>query len=180
MCLDPMPLQLQALAACAGSPILLEQVGFTSMIHADCGRGFYERENRYELLPRHLVAGGESAPESFRRNPELGSLLCCSLSLAVLLVHKFRCVATQSQVDSKPSEHLSVLRKFDFLWAITELVVGGGFPGEQQTALLLLAHRRRKLGVGFATADAKAPPCFLFVLACFRSLSPALARPDSF
>ena len=141
----PMPLQLQALAACAGSPILLEQVGFTSMILADCGRG-PTGPSRYEWLPPHLVAGGESCGVSFRRSPELGSLMCCGLTLALLLVHKFRSVATLS----------SVLRKFDFLWSITELVVGANVPIEQHSALVLLAHRRRKLGICFAEVVAVA------------------------
>ena len=122
------------------------------MMKADCGRGLFDRENRYELLPR---------------GRELGNLVCCSLSLSLLLIHKFRSVAMKSPFalrKKQPAPHLAVLRKFDFLWALTELVVGGGFPGEQQTAL--------KLGVSFPTADAEAPPCFrklLFVLACFRN-----------
>ena len=145
----PMPLELQALAACAGSPIFLEQVGFTSMIFADVGRDWVG-PSRYEWLPHHLVAGGEISSVSFRRSPELGNLLCCGLSLALLVVHQFRSAATLS----------SVLRQFDFLWSIAGLVVGAGFPGEQHSALLLLAHRRRKLGVCFATADAEEPFCF--------------------
>ena len=98
------------------SGLLAEYMGGTQMIFADCG------DRSYEWLPNHDVAGSddEDGLVAQLRFPELGSLLCCGFSVAVLVMTgcKLRC-AEQRHPASCPMwcKIKRSLQKFRALWS---------------------------------------------------------------
>ena len=66
------------------SEILAEYLGETMMIFADCG------DRSYKWLPIHDVAGSDNQNSCIAtlRCPEINSLVCCSLSMAQLMMIK--------------------------------------------------------------------------------------------
>ena len=102
--------------------LLVEFLGGTVMINADCGDG------AYAWLPSHEVAGSddEDGGVAFLRFPELGSMLCCSLDTAVLVMAGWRRGEQQRRAEQRPSAGREMwdkaarsLRKFRALWAWT-------------------------------------------------------------
>lgn len=88
------------------------------MIFADCG------DHMYEWLPQHEVAGSddEDGLVARLRFPELGNLLCCGFSVAMLAMagckkrHSQR-IRAERALWCKMARSL---KKFQALWALTE------------------------------------------------------------
>lgn len=101
------------------SGLLVEYLGGTVMIFADCG------DRTYEWLPRHEVAGSdaEDGLVARRRFPELGSLLCCGLSVALLVMAGCKRRRAEQRPRAGHATWCKIarsLQKFRALWARTD------------------------------------------------------------